>query len=152
MRFLDTEEHPLIDENSQSSILIEQYIQVQNNLAQVYLLNSQYESCLKAIDEVLKYDSKNIKALYRQARAYFELGNYDQAITPLNVLLKIQNQDIEKNKVNEMLYICETKLAKYKKNEKEIYRRMFTSTTAAINEKTAIENINEVVKLFEQKT
>ncbi|CAF4070693.1 unnamed protein product [Rotaria sp. Silwood2] len=129
LKFLDIEQYPLLEDDKQSSILIDRYIQVQNNLAQVHLLNNQYEQCLDAVNQVLKHDSKNIKALFRQAKALFELGNYDQAISPLKLLLQSQNKDVEKDKVNEMLNICETKLAKYKKNEKEIYKRMFSSTT-----------------------
>ncbi|CAF4631032.1 unnamed protein product, partial [Rotaria sp. Silwood1] len=130
LKFLDTDQYPLLEDDKESSVLIDRYIQVQNNLAQVYLLNNQYEQCLDAVNQVLKHDSKNIKALFRQAKALFELGNYDQTIPSLKFLLQSQNKDVEKDKVNEMLNICETKLAKYKKNEKEIYKRMFSSATS----------------------
>jgi FK506-binding protein 8 len=149
LKFLDTNQYPLLPEeegeNNQSSILNDRYIQVQNNLAQVYLLNNQYEQCLGAVNDVLKYDSKNIKALFRQAKALFELGNYDQAIQPLKLLLQNPSKDVEKDKVSEMLNICETKLAKYQKNEKEIYKRMFqpspTPPTTIVNEKSPIPKV-----------
>ncbi len=146
LKFLDTNENPLLDEEeNQSSILIERYIQVQNNLAQVYLLNNQYDLCLNAVDDVLKHDSTNIKALFRQGKAFFELGNYDQALQPLKLLRNNSSQDVEKEKVNEMLKICETQLAKYQKNEKEIYKRMFqpspTPPTTIVNEKSSIPKV-----------
>jgi FK506-binding protein 8 len=149
LKFLDTTEYPLLDEeDNQSSILIDRYIQVQNNLAQVYLLNNKYEECLNAVNNVLKYDSNNIKALFRQSKALIELGNYDHAIQPLKLLLQNPNKDIEKDKVRDMLNLCETKLAKYQKNEKEIYKRMFqskpTTTTTTVNENLQTENIKKI--------
>ncbi|CAF1139388.1 unnamed protein product [Adineta ricciae] len=130
LKFLDVEQNPLLEEEeNQSSTIIERYVQVQNNLAQVYLLNNQYEQCLEAVNAVLKHDSKNVKALFRQGKALFELGNYDEAVPPLKSLLQNPGKDVEKDKVIEMLKICETKLAKYKKNEKEIYTKMFQSKT-----------------------
>ncbi|UJR07620.1 hypothetical protein I4U23_011909 [Adineta vaga] len=131
LKYLDVNKNPLMEEEeNQSSNLTERYIQVQNNLAQVYLFNNQYEQCLEAVDAVLKHDSQNIKALFRQGKALVELGNYDQALRPLKLLLQSSSKDVEKDKVTEMLNICETKLAKYKKNEKEIYQKMFQSKTA----------------------
>ena len=129
LKFLDITEHPLSEDEdeAQSSIIINRYIQVQNNLAQVYLLNNQYEQCLNAVDQVLKYDMNNIKALFRQAKARIDLGNYDHAIQSLKLLLQNSNPAVERDKVNEMLNFCETKLATYHKNEKEIYKRMFQS-------------------------
>jgi FK506-binding protein 8 len=149
LKFLDTVENPLLEEEvDQSLIFVEQYIQVQNNLAQVYLLTNQYEQCLSAVNAVLKHDSNNIKALFRQGKALFELGNYDQAVEPLKLLLNNQNKDVEKEKVNEMLKFCETKLDKYHKNEKEIYKRMFQSSsppaTTVVDEKPQTKNIQQV--------
>jgi tetratricopeptide (TPR) repeat protein len=146
LKFLDTNENPIPNEDKQESVLIDRYIQVQNNLAQVYLLTNQYEQCLEAVNNVFRHEPKNIKALFRQARAIFELGNYDQALQPLKLLLQIQNADVDKEKVIEMLKVCETKLAQYQKNEKEIYRRMFkpTTTTTAIDEKPKIKTPKKV--------
>jgi len=138
LKFLDTTEYPI-----ESSILIDRYIQVQNNLAQVYLLNNQYDQCLDAVDSVLKYDTNNIKALFRQAKALIELGNYDHAVKPLKLLLQNPNKNIEKEKIKEMLNFCETKLAKYQKNEKEIYKRMFQSKPT-INEQPQTQTIKKV--------
>lgn len=133
LKFLDTTENPLgEEEESQSTVFLDPYIQVQNNLAQVYLLNSQYEQCLNAVENVLKYDTNNIKALFRQAKALIDLGNYDHAIRPLKLLIQSPDKGVEKEKVKEMLNFCEAKLAKYQENEKQIYRRMFQSKTTAI--------------------
>jgi hypothetical protein len=84
----------------------------------------------------------NIKALFRQAKALIDLGNYDHAIQPLKLLLENSNPDIEKDKVREMLHFCQTKLAKYEKNEKEIYKRMFQSKPTIPNENPQIQKKN----------
>ena len=129
-RFLDTDLNPLSISFNQSekSVLNDQLNQVLNNLAQVYLLMNNHQSCLDAVNRVIKTDPKNIKALFRQGKALFLLGLYDQAITSLKNYTKIHtgttnNQDNEK--ALEMISICEQKLANYKKDQKEMYQRMF---------------------------
>lgn len=153
LRFLDIENNPLTGsyDQNQKTILIDRFIQVQNNLAQVYLLLNKYEDCLNAVDNVLKYDSKNIKALFRKGKALFELGKYDQAIQSLKLFIQIQKRNsntpsIDNDKANEMISICENKLAKYQKNEKEIYRRMFqpTTTTNLNQQRQTTKNTNQV--------
>lgn len=116
VRFVDADEN-----------LVDRYVQIENNLAQVYLLTTQYDQCLETIDNVLKHDEKNVKGLFRRARALFQLGKYDEAIEPLKILLEIDDQDVEKSRIAEMLKICQKKLEKYRQNEKEIYQRMFKS-------------------------
>ena len=132
MKFLDANENPLSEnQEAEATRLVDGYIQVQNNLAQVHLLNNQYEQCLTAVDRVLQFDRNNIKALFRQAKALVELGNYEHAVGPLKVLLQNSDPGVERAKVKEMLNLCETKLAKYQKDEKEIYRRMFQSKNSS---------------------
>lgn len=134
LKYLDANEYPLSEsEEAEATRLVDGFIQVQNNLAQVYLLNKQYEQCLTAVDRVLQFDRNNIKALFRQGKALIELGNYEHAIVPLKALLQISSPSVEKDKVKEMLNLCEAKLAKYHKNEKEIYQRMFQSKTSSSN-------------------
>jgi len=98
---------------------------------------------------------KNVKALFRQGKALYELGKYDQAIQPLKVFTLIQkgnsNVGIDNDKANEIITICENKLANYQKNEKEIYRRMFqspppttTTTNSTLNQQRQTKNINQI--------
>ncbi|CAF4719113.1 unnamed protein product, partial [Rotaria sp. Silwood2] len=150
IRFLDTDMNPILisfNEN-QKSLLNDAFIQVENNVAQVNLLLKKYDACLNAVENVLKHDSKNVKALFRQGKAFFQLGLYDKAIQPLKLFLQIQressNSNADKEKVNEMILICENKLANYKKNEKEIYQRMFKPKTnkPQTNNTNQIDNTN----------
>jgi tetratricopeptide (TPR) repeat protein len=117
--------------DADKSLLISRYIQVQNNVAQVNLQLNQFELCLIAVENVLRHDKRNIKALFRQGKALFELGKYEQAVQPLKSFLQSQRHNAssqpDKDKVTEMIQICETKLANYQKSEKEICRRMFTA-------------------------
>lgn len=151
LRFLDTDMNSiLISCNpSQQSILNDRFIQVENNIAQVNLLLNKYDACLNAVENVLKHDPKNLKALFRKGKALFQLGQYDKAIQPLKLFIQIQkgnsNPDADKDKVNEMIQTCENKLANYQKNEKEIYQRMFRPTSnQASNQQTQAKNINKV--------
>ena len=131
LRFLDTDINPRLNTSNDADekILLEQYIQVENNLAQVNLHLNRYESCLSAVGNVLRHDPTNVKALFRQGKALFEMGEYDQAIQPLKFLLELQRENpsvkCDRSQVNELIQTCQSKLANYEKKEKEIYRRMF---------------------------
>ena len=128
---MDTDANPRLNGSSESDekVLIDQYIQVENNLAQVNLHLNRYESCLSAVGNVLRHDPSNVKALFRQGKALFEMGKYDQALQPLKFLLELHRENpslnCDRSKVNELIQICQSKLANYEKKEKEIYRRMF---------------------------
>lgn len=126
-RFLDIDLNPLSISFDQSdkSILTDQLNQVLNNLAQVYLLMNNNQSCLDAVNRVLQTDSKNIKALFRQGKALFQLGLYEQAIQSLKNYTKINTGTTNHQEAFEMISICEQKLANYKKDQKEMYQRMF---------------------------
>jgi len=154
LRFLDIDNNPIgipFQENQQA-IFNDRYIQVENNVAQVNLHLNKYQDCLNAVENVLKHDPKNIKALFRKGKALFELGKYDQAIQPLKLIKQIQrgnsNTSSDQEKINEMIQTCESKMANYQKNEKEIYRRMFqpattTTTTTTVNHQHQTKNTNQ---------
>ena len=108
--------------------IIEQFIQVQNNVAQVNLILKRYDLCLNAVENVFKFDRKNIKALFRQGKSLFELGQYDQCQLPLKTILQLDPNHSDKDQILKMISTAEQKLANYQQNEKEIYRRMFQST------------------------
>ncbi|CAF0817990.1 unnamed protein product [Rotaria sordida] len=146
LRFLDTDINPILvlSHENQRSILNDAFIQVENNVAQVNLLLNKYDACLHAVENVLKHDPKNVKALFRQGKAFFQLGKYDKAIQSLKLFTQVQrrnsNSMADRDKANEMILTCENKLANYQKNEKEIYQRMFKPQT----EKRQTNNINQI--------
>lgn len=120
--------------------IIEQFIQVQNNVAQVNLILKRYDLCLNAVENVLKFDRKNIKALFRQGKSLFELGQYDQCQIPLKTILQLDPNHSDKDQILKMISTAEQKLANYQQNEKEIYRRMFQSTPSPTSSSSTTTN------------
>ena len=142
-RFLDTDFAPIESsaDSQQTNLLNELFLQVENNLAQVYLNFNKYQQCLNATENILKRDPTNVKGLFRRAKALIELDKYHQALHTLKSLRQIQKQtttfaaaaDIEH--VQRMIEFCQNKFNSDEKNERETYRRMFQRQTTTTTDR-----------------
>ena len=144
LRFLDLENNPLRHDSAEEDRqkIVDQYIQVQNNVAQVNLNLKRYDLCLNAVENVLRIDRTNIKALFRQGKSLFELGQYDRCQTPLKTILQLDSNHPDREQISKMISFAEQKLINYKQNEKDICRRMFQSNNASPTTTTSTTTTN----------
>ncbi|CBQ71035.1 related to peptidyl-prolyl cis-trans isomerase [Sporisorium reilianum SRZ2] len=76
---------------------------VYNNMAACYLRQSKWEKAIYAATKALALAPENLKALYRRAEAYLELGRNQLAARDIDVALDLRPQDPVIRKLGERL-------------------------------------------------
>jgi len=130
LEYLD--DHGIPGENQKESVeevhsLLDDRIKVYNNLAAAQLKIKAFEAALQSVDNVLRCQPQNVKALFRKGKIMAEKGETEEAISLLKKALTIEPDNVQtKNELNQLL-------AKQKKDtaqQRNLYKKMLgTSRT-----------------------
>ena len=92
------------------------------NIALAYIKLEKYDNALQSCNEALKIDESNGKALYRRATVYYNKRKFQDAIGDLK---KAENLAPEDKAVLKLQKLVDAQIAKQKKKEKEMAKKMF---------------------------
>lgn len=101
--------------------LLEDRMKVYNNLAAAQMKTEAYDAALKSVDNVLRCQPKNVKALFRKGKILQHRGERAAAYT---VLLQALKLDPESKAIQQELVILKDKTAKDAIHEKNLYKKM----------------------------
>ena len=82
-----------------------------------------YDEVRHACDEVLRLDTKSVKAYFRRGQAFFSLGQIENALADFEKALAIEPEN--KATANQIA-LCNQKMKEYTAKEKKLYANMFT--------------------------
>ncbi|KAL0279079.1 UNVERIFIED_CONTAM: hypothetical protein PYX00_000710 [Menopon gallinae] len=110
-------------ESSQEMItdIIEHKMKVYNNLAAAQLMLEAYDTALSSVNEVIKYDPNNVKALFRKSKILSAKGCVNEAVETLRqaYLLEPENTAVKME-----LSRCVKQQQIEKQHEKNLYKKM----------------------------
>ncbi|XP_058067339.1 peptidyl-prolyl cis-trans isomerase FKBP8 [Anopheles bellator] len=101
--------------------LLEDRMKVYNNLALAQLKISAFEAALKSVDNVLKCQPNNAKALFRKGKIYDAKGDTKGAIA---LLQKAATVDVDDKLIQSELSKLVLKSKREARNEKDLYQKM----------------------------
>ncbi|KAJ8679260.1 hypothetical protein QAD02_015047 [Eretmocerus hayati] len=105
--------------------MLEDALKVHNNLAAAQLKCEAYDAALKSVENVLRCQPQNVKALFRKGKILHYKGEHHKACSILTQALKI---DPENKAIQQELLIIKRKSAKDARHEKNLYRKMLGAT------------------------
>lgn len=130
--------------NSQLQELLEIRMIVYNNLAAAQMKISAYDTALTSVDNVLRCQPENVKALFRKGKILESKGDTNAAIP---VLQKAATLDQESKAIQQLLSKCILKSRREARNEKDLYQKMLGHAQKLEENKRTKNNSNEVPKL-----
>lgn len=116
--------------------LLEDRMKVYNNLAAAQIKTQAYDAALESVDNVLRCQPQNVKALFRKGRILHLKGEHSLAYTTLLHAAKLEP---ETKAIQQELAIIKEKNLRDAQHEKNLYRKMLgthkTNNTATKNAK-----------------
>ncbi|XP_046744804.1 peptidyl-prolyl cis-trans isomerase FKBP8-like [Diprion similis] len=107
--------------NADLQALLEDRMKVYNNLAAAQMKTEAYDAALKSVENVLRCQPKNVKALFRKGKILQHKGERAAAYA---VLLQASKLDPDSKAIQQELAILKEKTAKDAKHEKNLYKKM----------------------------
>lgn len=101
--------------------LLEDRMKVYNNLAAAQMKTEAYEAALKSVENVLRCQPKNVKALFRKGKILQYKGERAAAYT---TLLQASKLDPDSKAIQQELAVLKEKTAKDARHEKNLYKKM----------------------------
>ncbi|XP_031618502.1 peptidyl-prolyl cis-trans isomerase FKBP8 [Contarinia nasturtii] len=111
--------------NDQLQELLETRVKVYNNLAAAQMKISAFDVALVSVDNVLRCQPENVKALFRKGKILEAKGDIKAAIP---VLQKAAILDADSRAIQQLLSKCIMKSRREARNEKDMYQKMFNQT------------------------
>jgi len=126
---LTSEEKKTVTEDDGHSLL-EDRIKVYNNLAAAQMKIKAFDTALQSVDNVLRCQPDNVKALFRKGKIMAEKGETEEGISLLKKVLSLDSDNVQaKNELNQLL-------ARRKKDtdqQKKLYKKMLGTNKPAEN-------------------
>jgi FK506-binding protein 4/5 len=103
-------------------------IAAHNNLAMVYLKTNETAEAIRQCEKALTEDPKNVKALYRQAQAYQNQNDFEDAIKIYERVVEVEpnNKAAQANIIQ-----CRKRLGEERTKQKAIFANMFEKLSKA---------------------
>ncbi|XP_055315491.1 peptidyl-prolyl cis-trans isomerase FKBP8 [Sitodiplosis mosellana] len=111
--------------NDQLQELLETRVKVYNNLAAAQMKISAFDVALTSVDNVLRCQPENVKALFRKGKILEAKGDIKAAIP---ILQKAAILDPDSRAIQQLLSKCIMKSRREARNEKDMYQKMFNQT------------------------
>ncbi|XP_037027190.1 peptidyl-prolyl cis-trans isomerase FKBP8 [Bradysia coprophila] len=107
--------------NAELQELLEIRVKVYNNLAAAQMKISAYEAALSSVENVLRCQPDNVKALFRKGKILEAKGEINASIP---VLQKAATLDPDSKAIQQLLGKCILKSKREARNEKDMYQKM----------------------------